>query len=120
DLARGVEIRDELLHCGFDGVVNALTLVSTDDLAVRVDDDVSWPGLRAILRPDREIRVVDDRMLDAEPEHGLLDAVIGVLAVVLAGMHADDREGVTEFALEVGQVGDDVLTVDTAECPEVE
>ena len=59
-------------------------------------------------------------MAEAEADRRLADAVVSVLAVVLAGMDADHGERVPELGNEAVQVGDNVLAVDATQRPEVE
>jgi hypothetical protein len=86
----------------------------------RVDEHEGRPCTRREPPPEDELGVVDHRVFESVAANGFADAVVVVLGGVLAGVHADDREGVAELVLEALEIRDDVLAVDAAERPEVE
>src|SRR6202034_2416703 len=89
-------------------------------VAIWIDQYKRWPGVHSKGVPDFEISIVDDRMFDSISENRFPNVSRVFLVVKLGGMHANDDEVVWKLALQLFQVGNDVHTVDAAECPEVE
>ena len=65
ELPVGFELLFERLEDGLEERVDALAGVAADEVPGGVDEDEGGPGTRAEGVPDGEVRVVDDRVLEA-------------------------------------------------------
>ena len=97
-----------------------LTLVLSDDAALRVDEHQRRPGAAAELVPDGEVPIVDDRMLDAVAQHRLAKIRRVALRRELGGVDPDHDHPVAIFALDLPQLRKGVHAVDSTEGPEVD
>ena len=100
--------------------VNPLARVPADKVACGVDEHERGPCAGAVRSPHGEVGVVDDGVFEPIPPDCLANAFVVVFIAVLARVHADHGERVSELLFEPLQVGDDVLAVDAPQRPEVE
>src|SRR5262249_25120329 len=114
----------ELPEHGADGGVEAveveLTLVPADDLAGRVDEGDRRPGADGVLAPDAEVAVVDHGMTDRQTQDSLANRVGVLLVGELRRVDADDDDIAGVLALQLPQLRQDMVAVNSAEGPEVE
>lgn len=112
----GLQLLDQLL----DGVRVALTGVLGDDVALGVDDDERGPGAYGVLLPGRQLRVVEDRVVDLVPLDGVDDCLVLGLVDELRRVHTDDHDGVAVLLLQFAQLIENMETVHTAEGPKIQ
>ena len=101
DLLFGVEFVDEGRDDRCEEVVDALAGMAADEVACRVDEDEGRPCIGAVGVPEGEVGVVHDGMMEAVLLNSVADALVVVLCGVLAGVDADDDEGLAEVGFEV-------------------
>ena len=113
----------EDLNHGPDRLVERVALAFArrrrDDVALRIDEHLRGPRPRAICLPDREIRVVDHRMIDVVANENPADVVGLAFVRELRRVHADDDELVAVFLFEPAQIRQDVHAVDAPVRPEI-
>lgn len=112
----GLQLLDQLR----DGVRMALAGVLGDDIALGVDDDQRGPGPYGVLLPGRQLRIVEDRVVDLVPLDGVDDGLVLGLVDELRRVHPDDHQGVAVLLLQLAQLIEDMQTVHTAEGPEIQ
>lgn len=112
----GLQLLDKLL----DGVRMALAGVLGDDIPLGVDHHERRPGPYRVLLPRGELRVVEDRVLDAIALHGIHDRLVLGLVHKLRGVHTDDHDGVAVPLLQLPQLVQDMQTIHTAKSPEIQ
>lgn len=110
----------QLRHQALDGVRVALARVLCDDVALRVDDDERRPGADGVLLPGRELRVVQDRVLDAVALDRVHDRPVLGLVHKLRGVDPDDHDRVPVLLLQLAELVQDMQAVDAAEGPEIQ
>src|SRR5262249_3920215 len=109
---------EEPLDHRLGGFVVALADVSVADDAVSIHQERGRPGDDTPPFPDRELVVLDDRVVDAELLRGVDNLVVRLLPYELRTVDADDGEAVLLVALmPVPHLRDHIAAVDSAERP---
>ena len=90
------------------------------ELAFGIDQRQRGPGVDAGSLPDRQIRIVENRMFDLVANDGSANVFRILFVRELRRMHADDDDVARVFVLEELQIGQDVHAVDAAIRPEIE
>ena len=88
--------------------------------ALRIEEGERRPGPHRVGTPGAEVPVVDDGMVDAEPEAGIGEVRSSALGGELTRVHPDDHEHVVKPLLELPDPREQVEAVDSAVRPEVE
>jgi hypothetical protein len=96
------------------------TFVLTDHHAGGIKEHERGPGSNSILPPDSEIGVVDDGVFDPVSLDSTAQAAARPFAWELGRVDANNDEFVWEFGFELRQLGKQMQTIDSAECPEIE
>ena len=117
--APGLVLGDQLGDQAVQAVAVPLPGQLGDQVALRVDDGQRRPGAHRVGAPGAQLRVVEDRMVDAVPlDRGGERHRIG-LVHELRRVDADDDEDVAVLLLQRPQLVQHVQAVDAAEGPEV-
>ena len=120
ELALRIELLDERGDDLVEAGVEALALVPAHRVARGVDDHERGPRLDLPQPPDRELAVVDHRMLEIVAQEHLPDVLRSALFRELRGVHPDDDQLVREVRLQPFEPGEVVDAVDAPVGPEVE
>ena len=105
---------------GRNHLLGQFALVHADHVAARVDEVERRPGARAKGLPVGEVGVVEDGVLNSQPEDGLAQVLGLALGGELGRVDGDDLDGVGVAALDLPQLRKHVEAVDSSVGPEVE
>ncbi len=115
-----VVLRDQLAQQHPETVGVPLPGHLRDHVALGVDDDQRRPGPCRVRLPRAQVGVVEHRVVDAVPFHGIGERLRLGLERELRRVDADHDEDVGELGLEVAQLLDHVEAVDATAGPEIE